>query len=388
MADLNDIPGIAELRELTLGDPGISIALIDGLPDLNHEAFRGRHVRLLDPSGLRQYESRHDEGMREHATFVGSVLVGDPACERPGIAPDCSLTFIVAMHENEDFDTSLAYVRALEAAYETGASIVHSAIALPSQSGRVNPMVARAAERLRDAGVLLISPSGNDHGTSWTFPAIAEYCLAVGNVDDDGRAVDSTNSGDLFSGHAVMANGTRIYGALPGGGYGRQRGTSLAAPHATGVAALLMTILKERGLDTDPMTVGRAIIASARPCSDVPERCIGGVLDPMAALDMLLESRTPEPLSPRSLRLEPLVEKGSGLPPNSPVRFEAPEHPDEGSAMEDGPQRPEPESQVTKAPDGEDPSAHQSSSDLSGASLRPRTPKRANRGCAGPWYMV
>jgi len=108
MADLNDIPGIAELRELTLGDPGISIALIDGLPDLNHEAFRGRHVRLLDPSGLRQYESRHDEGMREHATFVGSVLVGDPACERPGIAPDCSLTFIVAMHENEDFDTSLA----------------------------------------------------------------------------------------------------------------------------------------------------------------------------------------------------------------------------------------------------------------------------------------
>lgn len=369
MADLADIPGIAELQELTLGDPGVQIALIDGLPDLDHEAFRGRHITLLDPSGLRQHE--HDESMREHATFVGSVLVGDPEGPRPGIAPECSLTFIVAMHEYEDFDTRLAYVRALEAAYETGAPIVHSAIALPSQSGRVDPMVAKAAERLRDAGVLLISPSGNDHGTSWTFPAIAEYCLAVGNVDDLGNPVDSTNSGDLFEGHGVMANGTRILGALPGGGTGRQRGTSLAAPHVTGVAALLMSVLRERGLEVDPMTVGRAIIASATPCTKNPERCIGGVLNPMGALEMLLDGSTPEPLAPKSLRISPLVEDGPGLPPNSPVRFEAPDYPDEGSAMVGGPPRPEPDSS---------PSVGQSTApagDQSAASLLPRTPKMA-----------
>ena len=377
MADLNDIPGIAELRDISLGDPGIQIALIDGLPDLDHEAFRGRHVRLLDPSGLKQYEDEHDPSMREHATFVGSVLVGDPACEREGVAPDCSLTFIVAMHEYEDFDTRLAYVRALEAAYETGAQIVHSAIALPSQSGRVDPMVSRAMERLRDAGVLIVSPAGNDHGTAWTFPAIAEYCLAVGNVDDDGRAVDSTNSGDLFSGHGVMANGTRILGALPGGGYGRQRGTSLAAPHVTGVAALLMSILKDRGLEVDPMTVGRAIIASARPCTEVPERCIGGILDPMGALDMLHADRTPAPLSPKSLRVEPLVEDGPGLPPNSPVRFEAPDYPDEGSAMVDGAPRPEPESHAPEDSHRNDARADQSAAELSAASLLPRTPKMA-----------
>lgn len=369
MADLQDIPGIVQLQELTLGDPGIQIVLIDGLPDLDHEVFRGRHITLLDPSGLRQQE--HDGSMREHATFVGSVLVGDPDGPRPGIAPECSLTFIVAMHEYEDFDTRLAYVRALEAAYETGAPIVHSAIALPSQSGRVDPMVAKATERLRDAGVLLISPSGNDHGTSWTFPAIAEYCLAVGNVDDTGHPVDSTNSGDLFEGHGVMANGTRILGALPGGGMGRQRGTSLAAPHVTGVAALLMSLLRKEGVDVDPMTIGRAIIASARPCEDHPERCIGGILDPMAALAMLREGRTPAPIAPKSLRITPLVEDGPGLPPNSPVRFEAPDYPDEGSAMVGGPPRPEPDNS---------PGAEQSteaSLDQSAASLLPRTPKMA-----------
>lgn len=379
MADLNDIPGIAELREISLGDPGIQIALVDGLPDLDHEVFRGRRIRVLDPSGLQQHEDVHDYAIREHATFVGSVLVGDPESDRPGIAPECSLTFIVAAHEFEDFDTRLAYVRALEAAYETGAPIVHSAIALPSQSGRVDPLVERAAKRLRDAGVLLISPVGNDHGTTWTFPAIADYCLAVGNVDDDGRAVDSTNSGELFSGHGVMANGTRIYGALPGGGYGRQRGTSLAAPHATGVAALLMSILKERGLEVDPMTVGRAIIASARPCTDVPERCIGGVMDPVGALEMLLEGRTPDPVEPRSLRVTPRVKDGPErpLPPNSPVRFEAPEVPDEGSALYGGEPRPEPESKAPAAPTRVEDGADQSSSDLSAASLLPRTPKMA-----------
>lgn len=377
MADLNDIPGIAELREISLGDPGIQIALIDGLPDLDHEAFRGRHVRVLDPSGLRQFEGDHHPSIREHATFVGSVLVGDPACLREGIAPECSLTFIVAVHEYEEFDTRLGYVRALEAAYETGAPIVHSAIALPSQSGRIDPMVSRAAERLRDAGVLLISPVGNDHGTTWTFPATADYCLAVGNVDDHGRAVDSTNSGDLFSGHGVMANGTRILGALPGGSYGRQRGTSLAAPHVTGVAALLMSILKERGVEIDPMAVGRAIIASARPCTDVQERCIGGVMDPMAALEMLLEGGTPEAVSPKSLRVEPLVEDGSGLPPNSPVRFEAREVPDEGSAMYGGASQPEPDPRAPDASPRGTEGADQSDLEPSSASMLPRAPKVA-----------
>lgn len=365
MADLQDIPGIAELQALSLGDPGVQIALIDGLPDLEHEVFRGRRITLTDPSGLRQFEDRHHESMREHATFVGSVLVGDPAGERPGIAPECTLNFIVAMHEFEDFDTRLAYVRALEAAYESGAPIVHSAIALPSQSGRTDPMITRATERLRDAGVLLISPTGNDHGTTWTFPAIAEYCLAVGNVDDDGRPVDSTNSGGRFEGHGVMANGTRILGALPGGGYGRQRGTSLAAPHATGVAALLMSVLRARGLPVDPMTIGRAIIASATPCSEHPERCVGGVLNPMGALEMLLEATTPEPVSPKSLRISVLDESGSGLPPNSPVRFEAPDYPDEGSAMVGGSPRPEPDTGARQ------------SAEQAAASLLPRTPKVA-----------
>lgn len=364
MADLKDIPGIAELQELSLGDPGVHIVLIDGYPDLEHEAYRGRNVRLVDPSGLVQHE--HDENFREHATFVGSVLVGDPACERPGIAPECSLTFVLAMHEYKDFDTGIAYVRALEAAYETGAPIVHSAIALPSQSGRPDPLVAKAAQRLRDAGVLLISPAGNDHGTTWTFPAIAEYCLAVGNVDDDGNPTDSTNSGDLYEGHAVMANGTRILGALPGGGYGRQRGTSLSAPHVTGVAALLMSILRERGIEVDPMTIGRAIIASATPCGEInPERCIGGILNPMGALNMLLEGRTPEPIAPKSLRVTPLVEEGPGLPPYSPLRFEGPDFPDDGNAMVGGPPRPEPGALAEQ-------STHQSA-----ASLLPRTPKYA-----------
>ena len=381
MADLNDIPGFAELRALSLGDPGIQIALIDGLPDLGHEAFRGRHVRLVDPSGLGNFEDDHEAGMRGHATFVGSMLVGDPDCERPGIAPDCSLTFFVGAHNTEDFDTKLTYVRALEAAYESGAPIVHSAIALPSQSGRVDSMVSKAAERLRDAGVLLISPAGNDHGTTWTFPGIAEYCLAVGNVDDDGRAVDSTNSGDLFTGHGVMANGTRILGAMPGGGYERQRGTSLAAPHVTGVAALLMSILKDRDIDVDPMTIGRAIIASATPCTDVPERCIGGVLDPMAALEMLLEGTTPDAVSPKSLRVQALEEDGPGLPPNSPLRFDGPDYPDEGSAMVGGPQRPEPDPGANlSAADlsaADLSAADLSAADLAAASLLPRTPKMA-----------
>lgn len=367
MADLQDIPGIAELQQLSLGDPGVRIALIDGLPDLGHEVFHDRRVSLVDPSGLEQWESAHDYHMREHATFVGSVLVGDPAGPRPGVAPECSLTFIVAMHEYQDFDTNLSYVRALEAAYESGAPIVHSAIALPSQSGRVDPLVERAAQRLRDAGVLLISPAGNDHGTTWTFPAIADYCLAVGNVDDSGSPVDSTNSGERFQGHGVMANGTRILGALPGGGTGRQRGTSLAAPHVTGVAALLMSILRAQGSEPDPMTIGRAIIASARPCTENPERCIGGILDPMAALAMLREGRTPSAIAPRSLRMTPRTAQDSGLPPNSPVRFEAPDYPDDSRDAE--------ESSVS-SPE-QDQGATISSTDQSAASLLPRTPKAA-----------
>ncbi len=325
MADLHEIRGITDLQALTLGDPDVRIAVLDGPAQMEHEALQGSRVTLLDPTGLARHGS--DDGFDAHATFVASVLFGLPDGLVPGVAPGCTGYLIVAGSDVESLDTDIPLVRAIEQALELGVQIVHCAPSLTSQSGMLGDLVTRAFDRLRDAGVLVVNPVANDHGTTWGFPAIRDDVLAVGSVDDDGHPAGSTNFGSRYEGHGVMANGTRIFGAKLGGGTERQRGTSCAAPIVTGVAALLLSRMRELGREVDPFEVGRAIIASGDPLTGADaERSVGGVLDPMAALALLEQGAVPAPFGPRSLRVRD-VPVDDPLPPTSPIRLNRPEVP-------------------------------------------------------------
>ena len=86
-----------------------------------------------------------------------------------------------------------------------------------------------------------------------------DYGIAVGAVDQSGNeAYFSNRAGDTTMDY-VSAPGMNIYSALPGGGYASWQGTSMAAPHVAGMAALLKSYDKS----LTPSQIENLICASA-----------------------------------------------------------------------------------------------------------------------------
>ncbi len=93
------------------------------------------------------------------------------------------------------------------------------------------------------AGGIVIFAAGNEKA-DLSFPGAYEACLAVTAIAADFRAADYTNYGSWCD---VMAPGGdaykshSIYSTLPNNNYGAMEGTSMACPHVSGMAALLVS---------------------------------------------------------------------------------------------------------------------------------------------------
>jgi SagB-type dehydrogenase family enzyme len=334
--DLDDrVPGLAGLREATLGDRRITIVVLDGDPDLTLTCFRGGDVakkypywhERAEPITAEQHalyravsESGDDDGTRErltsafpppvltriigdrHATHITSTIAGQPGSPVAGLAPSCRV-IVVPLNEPGDpgeFMSSLNLARGFEFAQELGADIIHCAVCVPTRTDQPHELLARAIESCRDAGILIVAPVGNDGGDCRCIPAVLPGTLAVGASRDDGRPFAFSNWGGNYSTDGIMAPGERILCAQPFTEQPvREKGTSLAAPVMTGIAALLMSRQLQLGRPVEAEAVRRALLSTSRPCDpsmvEEPERCLRGVLDLPAAIDALFGSPAEAP---------------------------------------------------------------------------------------------
>lgn len=125
-------------------------------------------------------------------------------------------------------------------AVEHGAKIINMSLAGPDSS-----VVAAAVQYASENEVLMIAASGNYSSSSPYYPASYEEVISVGAVDNTMQRANYSNYGshlDLVapggsSSVQILSTG---YSAIKGNTYSYMAGTSMAAPHVTGLAALLM----------------------------------------------------------------------------------------------------------------------------------------------------
>lgn len=101
------------------------------------------------------------------------------------------------------------------------------------QDGALDKELTEAAA----AGVLMIAAAGNDGDSTANYPAAHRDVMSVAAVDAAGKRASFSNcNADV----EIAAPGVDVWSTGPGNSYLSLSGTSMATPHVSGVAAMLM----------------------------------------------------------------------------------------------------------------------------------------------------
>jgi subtilisin family serine protease len=221
-----------------------------------------------DPSPARSGDERW------HGSHVAGTIgaAGDNRIGISGVNWKVALMALRAIGPRGGRSDDLA--RAIDYAVDHGARVVNASWGGGGQSQAIAKAVSRAGER----GVLFVAAAGNEGASRPSFPAslATDNLLSVGALTPAGKLAPFSNRGAL-----VAAPGVGILSTTAPGQYERYDGTSMAAPHVTGLAALLWAARPEAKLDD----VRRAILSSSAAVAGVKN----GRVDAARAMAALLE---------------------------------------------------------------------------------------------------
>jgi hypothetical protein len=181
--------------------------------------------------------------------------------------------------------------RALCWAIQEGAHVVNVSGGQFSPAGAAHPLLEDAVRECTKRRILIVAAVGNDGCECLHVPAALESVLAVGAIDSDGEPLSYSNWGGPYQLQGIVAVGTDLVGAEPGGCYVRRSGTSYATAIVSGVAALLLSLRRRNGQPPDPLYIRRLLIRSALGCQEQPasdcRRLLAGRLNIAGALNLL-----------------------------------------------------------------------------------------------------
>lgn len=128
--------------------------------------------------------------------------------------------------------SSSAAIAALEWAVDNEIQVTNSSFALEHSA-----LLQMAYDAAWEAGIVNVAASGNTYGSGIGVPARYASAVAVGATDaQDRRAVFSTYGPELD----LVAPGVAVNSTYGASGYRPLDGTSMASPHVTGAAALVI----------------------------------------------------------------------------------------------------------------------------------------------------
>lgn len=171
-------------------------------------------------------------------------------------------------------------IRAIDYATKMGAKIMSNSWG----GGGPSDALKEAIQRSNAAGALFVAAAGNDganNDESPHYPSNYEVAnvLSVAALDNRGALASFSNFGRRTV--HVAAPGVNIFSSVVGGVYDTWSGTSMATPHVSGIAALLLA--NEPGLTN--VQLKDRLIRTARPLSTIKNKVkSGGLVNAYMAL--------------------------------------------------------------------------------------------------------
>lgn len=273
----------------------VRIAVLDSListahPDLQQNLNLQDAYNVFEQStNVSDYYGRTQQPPYSHGTHVIGII-GAAADNGRGIAgaawgADVQIIPIVVLNQNNR--SSLSHViAAIDKAIELGVDLINMSLGANLSNPHEHMLYAKIQEA-HAAGIVMIAAAGNEG--KLIYPAGYDEVIAVGATTSDHQITDySAQDGvRLFApGGSRTDPGAGILSTdfvqPSGDGYSVARGTSMAAPHVTGIAALIKStypyigkeeleeLLWDTGIMLDPQRPDQRLINAYAALANAP----------------------------------------------------------------------------------------------------------------------
>ncbi|MFP6807667.1 MAG: S8 family serine peptidase [Pseudomonadales bacterium] len=220
----------------------------------------------------------NDHGSHIAGTIAATAFDGNP---HAGVAYSAKLMALKFLSSTGSGDISHS-IELIEYAIDHGADIINASWG----GGGYSQALADAIAAANQAGILFVAAAGNDSRNNDTTPSYpsnydVENIVSVAAIDRAGTLANFSNYGEMTV--DIAAPGVEIYSSVSGSdtAYSSYAGTSMAAPHVAGVAALLVSEFPGIGVQE----LKQRLFTSITPLTSLYGRVLtGGMVNASAAL--------------------------------------------------------------------------------------------------------
>lgn len=218
--------GTSYAHSLNYKGDGVNIACIDSGLDIYSEVNVCGSVDFEDPEYCR------GDDLTGHGSAVAGVIAApENNSGIVGIAPEASIYNLRVLDSANEAPVS-RIINALDWCLNNDIDIINMSFGTDDYS----PALWSKINEVYQHDIIMISSAGN--GENMQYPAVFPGVLSVSSVDSSMQKVENAASGEALD---FVAPGKCVYSTSLIGGYCAVSGTSIAAAHITGCAAVLLS---------------------------------------------------------------------------------------------------------------------------------------------------
>lgn len=206
--------------QLSKGGESIIVAVLDTGIDEDSKDLAERVIAQVNFTN-----SPTSDDLYGHGTHMAGIIAT--------IAPQCQLMNVKVADDTGKCQASVV-ARGITWAVDHGAEVINISLCTESSAD-----LEQAINYAWSQGAVIVAAAGNEGQSAPTYPACYTSCLAVAAIDEFNSLALLSNHGDWVD---VSAPGAKIYSTLPQNEYGYKSGTSPAAAHVSGAAALVFNV--------------------------------------------------------------------------------------------------------------------------------------------------